>query len=153
MFKSFGLNEDEAKRAVVIVGELGNNVFDHNLGNWPTSFSGSIIAAQHYSRSKRIQVIVGDAGVGFLGSLKNAFPDLRNDIDAIKKGLEGNTGRIGEKRGNGLKTVQDWTINNFHGILTIHSGRGIAQVDEYGIESMPTIPILGTLAQFMICYE
>jgi hypothetical protein len=33
MFTNFGLNEDDAHRATALVGELGNNVFDHNLGN------------------------------------------------------------------------------------------------------------------------
>lgn len=153
MFKNFGLNEEDTNRAVVIVGELGNNVFDHNLGNWPTNFSGAIIAAQNYRRSKRIEMIVADAGVGFLGSLRAAYPELRNDVEAIKKGLAGHSGWIGVQRGNGLKTVQQWTIENFHGILTIHSGSGLVEVNEHGIEAKETIPILGTLAQFVIYYE
>jgi len=153
MFKNFGLGEEDAHRALIIVGEFGNNVFDHNLGNWPTNFSGSLIAAQNYPRLKRIEMIVADAGVGFLGSLQNAFPDLQTDIAAIKKGLEGNTGRIGEKRGNGLKTIQQWTIGNFHGVITIHSGSGLVQVDEHGIEEKEVAPIVGTLAQFVIYYE
>jgi anti-sigma regulatory factor (Ser/Thr protein kinase) len=89
MFKNFGLNEEDSKRALVIVGELGNNVFDHNIGSWPTNFNGAIIIAQNYPEMKRIEVVVSDAGVGFLGSLKNAFPDLNQDIEAIQKGLEG----------------------------------------------------------------
>ncbi|MEK7459646.1 MAG: hypothetical protein AAB636_01105 [Patescibacteria group bacterium] len=153
MFKNFGLNEEDTKRALVIVGELGNNVFDHNLGNWPTNFSGAIITAHNYPETKRIEFVVGDAGVGFLGSLQNAFPNLSDDVEAIKKGLEGYTGRVGENRGNGLKTIQDWTINNFHGMLTIHSGGGLVQVDENGIESKNTCRILGTLAQFVIYYR
>lgn len=80
IFQQFGFNNDDAKRASVIVGELGNNVFDHNLGNWPTNFSGLIIAAQNYPKMKRIECIIGDAGVGFLGSLHNAFPALHNAI-------------------------------------------------------------------------
>ncbi len=153
MFKNFGLNDEDTKRAVVIVGELGNNVFDHNLGNWPTNFSGAIIVGQNYPSEKRIEFIVGDAGVGFLGSLRNAFPDLSGDIEAIKKGLGGYTGRIGENRGNGLKTIQRWTIKNFHGILAIHSGAGLVQVDENGAEEQEVPKILGTLAQFVIYYK
>ncbi|MDO8470488.1 MAG: hypothetical protein Q7S63_00745 [bacterium] len=153
MFRNFGLNEEDAKRASVIIGELGNNVFDHNLGNWPTNFSGSIIAGQNYPAMKRIEFVVGDAGVGFLGSLINAFPDLQDDIEAIKKGLKGYTGRIGEDRGNGLKTIQRWTINNFHGMLIIHSGKGLVQVDEDGIQTKEVHPVTGTLAEFMIYYK
>ena len=76
-----------------VVGELGNNVFDHNSGSWPLNISGCIIAAQNYSKEKSIQFVIGDPGVGFRGSLKSAYPEINNDIEAIKKGLAGNTGR------------------------------------------------------------
>ncbi|MEI8175083.1 MAG: hypothetical protein WCG28_03990 [bacterium] len=153
MFKNFGLNDEDAKRALVIVGELGNNVFDHNIGSWPTNFNGSIILAQNYPQMKRIEVVVADAGVGFLGSLKNAYPDLMGDIEAIKKGLEGYSGRIGENRGNGLRLVQKWTIKNFHGILFIRSGAGLVQVDEDGCQSQEVAKVVGTNAKFVIYYS
>lgn len=153
MFRNFGLNDEDAKRALVIFGELGNNVFDHNLGNWPTNFSGSIVVAQNYPEEKRIECVIADAGVGFFGSLRAAFPDLHSDLEAIQKGLEGYTGRIGETRGNGLKTIQNWTIKNFHGILNIHSGKGLVQVDENGIQIKEVMPTLGTLAQFVLYYK
>lgn len=153
MFRNFGLNDEDARRALVIFGELGNNVFDHNLGNWPTNFSGSIVVAQNYPAKKRIECVIADVGVGFFGSLRAAFPDLHSDLEAIQKGLEGYTGRIGETRGNGLKTIQNWTINNFHGILNIHSGKGLVQVDESGIQAKEVMPILGTLAQFVLYYK
>jgi anti-sigma regulatory factor (Ser/Thr protein kinase) len=112
IFRNFGLSESDAQRATALVGELGNNVFDHNLGNWPTNVSGCIIAAQHYPSTHIIEIAVGDPGVGFYGSLKTAFPDITNDIEAIKLGLTGHTGRVGEVRGNGLKLIQQWTIKN-----------------------------------------
>src|SRR5436305_863822 len=37
------------------------------------------------------------------------FPNINSDIEAIKLGLAGNTGRVGEIRGNGLKLIQQWT--------------------------------------------
>ncbi len=152
MFKNFGLNESDAQRATALVGELGNNVFDHNLGNWPTTVSGCIIAAQHYPTTHTIEIAVGDPGVGFYGSLKAAFPDVINDIEAIKLGLAGNTGRIGEIRGNGLKLIQRWTLQNFAGIVMIHSGNGLVIVDKSGMKDTKVNKILGTVAQFVINY-
>jgi len=152
MFKNFGLNESDAQLATAVVGELGNNVFDHNLGNWPTTISGCIIAAQHYPSTHTIEIAVGDPGVGFYGSLKAAFPDVSNDIEAIKLGLAGNTGRVGEIRGNGLKVIQQWTIQNFAGIVMIHSGNGLVIVDKTGMKESKVNKILGTVAQFMINY-
>lgn len=153
MFRNFGLKSDDAYRATALVGELGNNVFDHNLGNWPTNISGCIIAAQHYPTFKKIEIAVGDPGVGFYGSLKVAFPNLTNDIQAIKKGLAGYTGRIDEERGNGLRLIQKWTIQNFSGKVMIHSGNGLVIVDKSGMKEYPVHKILGTVAQFVINYH
>ena len=104
MFKNFGLTESDAQRATALVGELGNNVFDHNLGNWPTNVSGCIIAAQHYPDIHTIEIVVGDPGVGFYGSLKTAFPNISNDIEAIKLGLAGNTGSSRRNKREWIKT-------------------------------------------------
>lgn len=152
MFRNFGLNENDAQRATALIGELGNNVFDHNLGNWPTHVSGCIIAAQHYPNMHTIEIAVGDPGVGFYGSLKTAFPDVSNDIEAIKLGLAGNTGRIGEIRGNGLRLIQQWTLQNFSGKVMIHSGNGLVIVNKTGMKEYTVNKILGTIAQFMINY-
>lgn len=152
MFHSFGLDDDLVKRATVLIGELGNNAFDHNLGNWPTNVSGVFIAAQNYSKLRRVEVAVGDPGVGFRVSLHNAFPDISNDVEAIKKGLAGFTGRVGEKRGNGLKVIQHWTVDNFSGTLTIRSGNGLVRVSRAGIESTEVGYNFGTTAQLVLNY-
>jgi len=153
MFRNFGLNRDDANLATNIIAELGNNVFDHNLGNWPTDISGCILVAQNYPAKKSMEVAIGDPGIGFRRSLGVAFPDLKSDVEAIKKGLGGYTGRVDEKRGNGLKFVQRWTIDNFHGKLIIQSGDGLVEVDEKGITGRNVYKVLGTLVQFMIYYK
>lgn len=153
IFERFGLTEDEARRATNVVAELGNNVFDHNLGNWPTEIGGAFIAAQRYPNLKVIDTVVADPGVGFLGSLKSAYPELQDDVAAIRLALSGKTGRIGEDRGNGLHFVQTWTIKDFGGNLSIHSNSGTVIVDKEGIKSQPAPRILGTIAQFEIYYK
>lgn len=153
IFKNFGLAENDARLITAIVGELGNNVFDHNLGNWPTDISGCFIAAQNYPNKKILEFTIGDTGMGFLGSLKARFPGLKTDIEALLWGLAGNTGRINEKRGNGLKTIQSWTIDNFRGNIYIHSGNGLVKIDENGIKSKETFKILGTIVQIMLYYK
>lgn len=153
MFQSFGMNEDEEQRATALVGELGNNVYDHNEGSWPTDVGGALIIAQQYPDQKRIEVVVADPGVGFLGSLKLAKPDLVDDIEAIRLGLQGVTGRVGEKRGNGLKLIQRWTIEDFKGILRIHSGSGLVEVDHTGTKATSVSKTLGTLAELVVFYN
>lgn len=153
MFLSFGLNNNDEQKITGLVAELGNNVFDHNAGSWSTNIVGAIIIAQNYPKLKKIEVIVADPGVGFLGSLKVARPELKNNIDAIKIGLTGVTGRVGEKRGNGLITIQDWTINQLSGIVRIHSGNGLVVIDKNGQKEQVVSGILGTLAGLEIVYN
>ena len=153
MFKNFGLGSDDESMATALVGELGNNVFDHNEGSWPTNIRGAIILGQHNQMKKQIEVVVADPGIGFRGSLSIADPNLKSDVDAIMLGLSGVTGRVGEPRGNGLKTIPNWTINKFNGIVRIHSGNGLVVVDKDGQHATTVFPIVGTLASFVVKCE
>jgi hypothetical protein len=100
-----------------------------------------------------MEFTIGDPGIGFLGSLRARFPELTNDVGAIQWGLAGNTGRIDEKRGNGLKFIRNWTIDNFSGTIYIHSGNGLVMIDENGIKAEETFKILGTMVQIMLYYK
>lgn len=153
MFEHFGLNEMERSMATSIVGELGNNVFDHNDGQWPTSVRGAIILAQMNPQKRMVEVVVADPGIGFSGSLKALNLNIASDVDAIELGLTGVTGRIGERRGQGLQIVQNWTIKNFAGIVRIHSGSGLIVIDTDGQHPETVFPIVGTLASFVIKYK
>jgi hypothetical protein len=153
MFRIFGIGGmDDVNRATVLVGELGNNVFDHNEGSWPTDVRGAIILGQNYPQERVVEIVVADPGIGFRQSLSTVDPNL-TDVKAIKLGLQGFTGRIGEKRGNGLKLIQDWTVNKFDGEVRIHSGGGLVVVDGKDVRGRTVNPILGTLASCVIKYK
>lgn len=86
---------------VAIVGEIGNNSFDHNLGNWP-DISGIFFS---YDTNKR-QIALADRGQGILRTLKRVKPGIKNDEDALRVAFtEVISGRAPEARGNGLKFV------------------------------------------------
>jgi len=118
-----------------------------------SNISGSIITAENYPTKKCIEVAIGDPGIGFRGSLAVAFPDLASDVEAIKKGLAGNSGRVGEVRGNGLRLIQQWTLQNFSGTVMVQSGDGLVIVRKGQIENRTVQRIVGTLAQFVIHYS
>lgn len=103
---------------VAIAGEIGNNSFDHNLGNWPDTpgiFFG-------YDIYKRI-IVLADRGVGILATLKRVKPTLDSDEDAIRVAFtEIISGRAPESRGNGLKFVRQVISQNPIGLL-FQSGR------------------------------
>ena len=85
-----------------ITGEIGNNSFDHNLGNWP-DVSGIFFA---YDINKRM-VVLADRGVGILQTLKRIRSILKDHRAALEVAFtEVITGRAPEDRGNGLKYVR-----------------------------------------------
>jgi len=85
-----------------IVGEIGNNSFDHNLGSWP-DIRGIFFA---YDLSKH-QIVLADRGQGILTTLKRARPTLTDDSEALLTAFtEKISGRTPENRGNGLKYVK-----------------------------------------------
>jgi DNA-binding transcriptional MerR regulator len=91
-----------------IVGEIGNNSFDHNLGSWvdiPGIFFG-------YDLEKR-EIVLADRGQGILKTLKRVRPKLDSDEEALRVAFsEIVSGRAPEARGNGLKFVKNVVVNN-----------------------------------------
>lgn len=91
-----------------ITGEIGNNSFDHNLGNWP-DIQGILFS---YNLEKG-RIVLADRGQGILSSLKKVKPELRSHQDALRVAFtEMVSGRAPENRGNGLKFVRDVVSNN-----------------------------------------
>jgi len=86
-----------------ITGEIGNNSFDHNLGNWPDALG--IFFAYNLSNG---EVILADRGQGILATLKKVRPELSTHQDALRVAFtEIISGRATEYRGNGLKFVRN----------------------------------------------
>ena len=85
-----------------ISGEIGNNSYDHNLGNWP-DVPGVFFG---YDIHKGI-IVLGDRGVGILKTLSRVRPSLVTHEEAVNVAFtETISGRAPEKRGNGLKFVR-----------------------------------------------
>lgn len=91
-----------------VAGEIGNNSFDHNLGNWPD------VAGIFFSYSMRNRIVVlADRGQGILTTLKRVRPELANAQEALKVAFtETISGRQPETRGNGLKFVRQIIVDN-----------------------------------------
>lgn len=91
---------------VSIVGEIGNNSFDHNIGKWPDDpgvFFG-------YDVDKGL-IVLADRGLGVLQTLRNVKPELASHTEALQVAFtEIISGRSPERRGNGLKFVKSVVI-------------------------------------------
>ncbi len=98
---------------VAVTGEIGNNSFDHNLGNWPDT-PGIFFA---YDISKRV-IVLADRGLGIFTTLKRVKPELDSDEKALEVAFtEILSGRSPENRGNGLKFVRKIVSENPIGLL------------------------------------
>ncbi len=93
---------------VAVAGEIGNNSFDHNLGQWP-DVPGIFFG---YDISK-CQVVLADRGLGILATLSRVRPELKNHTEALRVAFtEIVSGRSPEDRGNGLKFVRQVVAEN-----------------------------------------
>jgi excisionase family DNA binding protein len=91
-----------------ITGEIGNNSYDHNLGQWP-DVPGIFFA---YDLNKK-QIVLADRGVGILETLRKVKPELKDHAQALQTAFtEIISGRKPESRGNGLKYVKSVISDN-----------------------------------------
>ena len=90
------LNSD-AYLLTAVIGEIGNNSFDHNLGSWP-DVPGTFFAIDINSD----KIVLADRGQGIMATLKRVYPDIKNNKEALKTAFTKTvSGRFPEKRGNG----------------------------------------------------
>lgn len=87
---------------VAVAGEIGNNSFDHNLGNWPDT--PGVLFGYDLNRG---EIVLADRGLGVLQTLSRVKPELKNHQEALLVAFtEVISGRAPEERGNGLKFVR-----------------------------------------------
>ena len=126
-----------------IIGEIGNNTFDHNFifqQNLPWGIYCNLSYKQRY-------IVLADYGMGVKQSLLSILPTIGSDVEAVETAFTKRiSGRSPEQRGNGLKFVSETVQeNNWH--LYFQSGSGSCSIDKYRIEFFEkTHSITGCLA-------
>ncbi|MBU2542827.1 winged helix-turn-helix domain-containing protein [Patescibacteria group bacterium] len=125
-----------------IIGELGNNSFDHNVANWPDITGVYFII----DCTERI-AIIADRGRGVKATLINIRPEIKDDKGALRIAFrEIISGRSPEQRGNGLKFVRNKIIDlDLH--LEFYSGDALYSLSAKK-ETCMQVPdyVRGTLA-------
>ena len=105
--------QQEVPLLVAIAGEIGNNSFDHNLGNWP-DIPGVFFGYNLEART----IVLADRGQGLLKTLQRVRPKIKDHHDALYTAFtEIISGRAPENRGNGLKFVVQAVINGPFGLF------------------------------------
>ncbi len=111
-----------------IVRELITNAIDHS-----NSIDSTICAGEIFPNIKESEIVVVDAGVGFLRTLRKKYPEITRDDDAIEKALQkgvtGSTERsnrynsYNKNAGYGFYVISR-IIKEFGGTLKIISRQG-----------------------------
>lgn len=100
--ESLSVGLDIASLLTAVAGEIGDNSYMHNVGNWP-DVPGIFFA---YDINKRI-IVLSDRGQGITKTLLRVRPTISTDTEALQIAFtEIVSGREPEKRGNGLKVVR-----------------------------------------------
>lgn len=95
---------NEISLFTAVLGEIGNNSFDHNLGKW-SDVVGCFF--ETVEENGLLTAVIMDRGQGILKSLQPVAPDLKTSTQALNTAFEKIlSGRSPEKRGNGLKFVR-----------------------------------------------
>ncbi len=107
-----------------IAGEIGNNSFDHNLGNWPD------ILGVFFSFTPNKKIVLADRGQGVLTTLKRVDSTLITHSQALTVAFTKIiSARPSEARGNGLKFVK--SIVTSHPLrLSFQTGNALLELSE-----------------------
>lgn len=122
--QKFGkVSEEIVSLVTLVAGEIGDNSFAHNVGNWP-EIPGVFYA---YNITKRI-IVIADRGRGVKTTLQQIRPNLTTDVEALNVAFtEIVSGRNPEKRGNGLKVVRNIAESKEIGLF-FRSGIGLVTI-------------------------
>lgn len=127
---------DATSLIIAVVGEIGNNAFDHNIGNWRD------VAGVYFQYDmKEGAIVCADRGQGIRATLQKVLPEIQTDAEALHIAFtERISGRAPENRGNGLKFVRT-VVEQQKWHLVMRSGNAEAVVGkEFTIrESIPSI--------------
>lgn len=140
--KKITRDDNLAYLLVAVVGEIGNNSFDHNLGNWqdvPGVYFRPDVATR--------ELVLVDRGQGIYATIKRVRPGVRDETEAVHIAFtEIISGRAPEQRGNGLKFVKKVVEeNNLR--LTLYTGAVKAEITTSGLTVQQSeLNIPGTLA-------
>lgn len=129
--------------------EILENPIRHARSAQPAWFQ-----AVSFPSKKQLTFVVVDSGIGILNSLREGYPDLKSDQQAIRKAVE--FGATRDKRvgqGNGLAGCRSIAEAN-RGALTIWSGDGSFEQSGSDISRGPVgIRHAGTIVELKLRYD
>ncbi len=145
---NFPLSDDAKYEMRTHINELMTNSFDHSKTNF-----GFYVCAQWYPAKKNLRISFADGGIGIFQSLRQSgqYPDITNDIDAIRLAIKpGITTREKQLGGLGLDYIKKYVRKN-NGTLTIVSGLGKVNFYKDKIENKhEPVQFSGTIVDILV---
>jgi len=139
-FSEEGLKNEDLSLVIAISGEIGNNSFDHNLGQW-RDIPGCWFEIQRTNR--RLWILIIDRGQGIYQSLLRAHPEIPDEQNAIERAFnETISGRAPEQRGNGLKFVKKVVTEHNQSGLACFSGSGRIHIGDLGQDCAKVLQLI-----------
>lgn len=125
-----------------IIGEIGNNTFDHNFDYAEGHLRGTYLNLEEFKNT----VILADFGRGIRKSLEKVY-QAKDDKDAIEIAFTQQiSGRAPEQRGNGLKFVLE-NVKKKNWSLYFQSGTGCCIITNANVTfNTSNTDIIGCLA-------
>jgi len=119
---------ERASLITAIAGEIGNNSFDHNLGNWPDELG------IFFSSTQNREIVLADRGRGILLTLRQVDATLQTHSQALVAAFTRQiSGRPTEGRGNGLKFVKRVVTTRPIG-LSFQTGDALIELSEHATQ-------------------
>jgi hypothetical protein len=118
------VTENKKWLEAAIIGEIGNNTFDHNF-TYAADHPRGLYCDFNYMDTC---IVLADFGRGIRSSLEEVI-SVDSDIEAMEIAFTKRiSGRAPEQRGNGLKFVKQTIIEN-NWYLYYQSGSGCCKID------------------------
>lgn len=122
------LHQIKVERDVIHAFEWSLNEITDNVLVHAEAQQGGLVQVATFKEQRRIQLVVADCGRGILSSMKEHFPKLSRDADAIGEAMKQGVTRNSEVgQGNGLAGALR-IASGSNGSMTIVSGQGEIKV-------------------------
>lgn len=125
------------------VNEITDNVLVHSQ----SPIGGLVQVSTFQKYAKQVQFVVADAGIGIPATLRQGYPDISSDLDALDRAIkEGVTRDRKIGQGNGLFGSYE-ICSKCNGYFAVHSGYArLEYQDKSGLRIVnEKIPYSGTL--------
>ena len=145
-----GFSRSHLKAIEWSLNEITDNVLNH-----AQSASGGVIQVTAQRTRKRVEFVVGDAGIGIADSLRASHREITSDVDALARAIqEGVTRDKSVGQGNGLfgsyrlavESKGNFSINANHATLYYADSTGMHSKSE-------VVPVSGSVVTCCIDYS